>query len=33
KETKLEGVLALLKPYGLKEMVRAGVVAMIRGRK
>jgi len=33
KETKLEGVLALLKPYGLKEMVRAGVVAMSRGRK
>ncbi len=33
KETKLEGVLALLKPYGIKEMVRAGVVAMSRGRK
>ncbi|MEA2082235.1 MAG: acetolactate synthase small subunit [Elusimicrobiota bacterium] len=33
KETKLEGVLKLLRPYGIKEMVRAGVVAMSRGRK
>ncbi|MBA3065689.1 acetolactate synthase small subunit [bacterium] len=33
RETKLEGVLKLLKPYGIKEMVRAGIVAMSRGRK
>ncbi|MDO9513460.1 MAG: acetolactate synthase small subunit [Elusimicrobiota bacterium] len=33
RETKLEGVIRLLRPYGIKEMVRAGVVAMSRGRK
>ena len=33
KETKIEGVIRLLRPYGIKEMVRAGVVAMSRGRK
>ena len=33
RETKLEGAVRLLRPYGIKEMVRAGVVAMSRGRK
>ena len=33
KESKIEAFLKLLKPYGVKEMVRAGVVAMARGRK
>jgi len=33
RETKLEGAIRLLRPYGIKEMVRAGVVAMSRGRK
>lgn len=30
-EEKIEACVALLKPYGIKEMVRAGVVAMLRG--
>jgi acetolactate synthase I/III small subunit len=28
---KLESALQLIRPYGLKEMVRTGVVAMVRG--
>ena len=30
-EEKIEACVDLLKPYGIKEMVRAGVVAMLRG--
>ena len=30
-EDKVEGFIALLRPYGLKEMVRTGRVAMLRG--
>ena len=30
-EDKIEACVALLRPYGIKEMVRAGVVAMLRG--
>ncbi len=32
-EKKLNAILALLKPLGIKEMVRTGRVAMIRGSK
>ncbi|MCL4543488.1 MAG: acetolactate synthase small subunit [Chloroflexi bacterium] len=30
-ETKIENLLSLLRPYGIKEMVRTGAVAMTRG--
>jgi acetolactate synthase I/III small subunit len=30
-ETKIEGMLEVLRPYGIIEMVRTGVVAMSRG--
>lgn len=30
-EEKIEACVSLLQPYGIKEMVRAGVVAMLRG--
>ena len=30
-EAKIEACVDLLKPYGIKEMVRTGVVAMLRG--
>lgn len=30
-EEKIEACIGLLAPYGIKEMVRAGVVAMLRG--
>ena len=32
-EKKIEAILALLKPLGIKEMVRTGHVAMVRGSK
>lgn len=30
-ESKIESVVNMLKPYGILEMVRAGLVAMVRG--
>jgi acetolactate synthase-1/3 small subunit len=30
-EDKIESLLEVLKPYGVSEMVRTGVVAMARG--
>ncbi len=30
-ETKLEALVELLRPYGIKEMARTGVIAMARG--
>ena len=32
-EKKIDAILALLKPLGIKEMVRTGHVAMVRGSK
>ena len=32
-EEKLEAMISLLKPYGIKEMVRTGRIALIRGGK
>lgn len=32
-EGKLEALLQLLRPYGIKEMVRTGLVSMTRGEK
>jgi acetolactate synthase-1/3 small subunit len=32
-EKKINALLALLKPLGIKELVRTGRVAMIRGSK
>lgn len=32
-ENKLEAIFSLLKPYGIKELVRTGVIAMRRGDK
>jgi acetolactate synthase-1/3 small subunit len=32
-EKKIDALLALLKPLGIKELVRTGHVAMIRGSK
>ena len=32
-EKKINAILALLKPLGIKELVRTGRVAMIRGSK
>jgi acetolactate synthase-1/3 small subunit len=32
-EDKIDGLLEVLKPYGVIEMVRTGVVAMRRGAK
>jgi acetolactate synthase-1/3 small subunit len=32
-EEKLEGLLEVLRPYGVLEMVRTGRVAMTRGQK
>jgi acetolactate synthase I/III small subunit len=32
-EAKIDGLLEILKPYGILEMVRTGVVAMRRGAK
>ena len=32
-EAKIEAMLDLLQPYGIKEMVRTGRIAMIRGNK
>ncbi|HVA95541.1 MAG TPA: acetolactate synthase small subunit [Candidatus Dormibacteraeota bacterium] len=32
-EAKIDGLLEVLRPYGIKEMVRTGVVAMRRGAK
>lgn len=33
RETKVEGFIKLLQPFGIKELVRTGVVAMARGKK
>jgi acetolactate synthase-1/3 small subunit len=30
-ESKIESVVGMLKPYGILEMVRTGLVAMVRG--
>jgi hypothetical protein len=32
-EEKIDGLLELLRPYGILEMVRTGIVAMRRGSK
>ena len=32
-EDKIDGLLELLRPYGVLEMVRTGIVAMRRGSK
>jgi len=32
-EEKIKAFVKLLKPYGIKEMVRTGIVAMSRGKK
>lgn len=32
-EEKVEAMLELLKPYGIKEMARTGVIAMARGQQ
>jgi len=32
-EEKIDGLLELLRPYGVLEMVRTGIVAMRRGSK
>ena len=32
-EKKLEGVLELLQPFGVQEVVRSGVLAIARGSK
>ena len=32
-ESKLEALTDLLRPYGVKELVRTGVVAMVRGER
>lgn len=32
-ESKVEALEALLKPFGIKEMVRTGIIAMARGSK
>jgi acetolactate synthase-1/3 small subunit len=32
-EDKIDGLLELLRPYGILEMVRTGIVAMRRGSK
>lgn len=32
-EEKIEAMLELLKPYGIKEMARTGVIAMARGQQ
>jgi len=33
KETKIQAFVKILEPYGIKEMVRAGIVALARGKK
>jgi len=33
RENKIEAFLKLLSPYGIKEMVRAGIIALARGKK
>jgi acetolactate synthase-1/3 small subunit len=32
-EDKIDGLLEVLRPYGILEMVRTGIVAMRRGSK
>ncbi|HHV72005.1 MAG TPA: acetolactate synthase small subunit [Clostridia bacterium] len=32
-QDKLEGILQLLTPYGIKELVRTGQIALVRGNK
>jgi acetolactate synthase-1/3 small subunit len=32
-ENKMKAILSLLKPLGIKELVRTGRVAMVRGSK
>jgi len=32
-ESKIEGFIELMKPYGIKELVRAGIIAMTRSTK
>lgn len=32
-EEKLEALIKLVKPFGIREMVRTGIVAMARGKK
>jgi len=33
KEVKIQAFVKILEPYGIKEMVRAGIVALARGKK